>query len=412
MNRKRMVKMWVAAMVAVATALPVAADVTINVKASSAPYLYVWTGDGDTAVKYNGDWPGTQMSETKVHNGVTYYTKTITGVDDVKAIFNAGSNTAQSGDYTGLSGDVYFEYDGNTKAWGVMPSNVIYESNKHYIYYVDIYGWGQVYAHVWGGASTTWPGQAMTKIGTDEAGYDVYRVDFSSSATNVIFNRDGDNSGADRCEGTYVDRGYMANLKLGQSGYSLEALQTLTADRLAITSGNFSDSNFRAALGEALGITLDSNNENATRAFTASDVEVLDVTGKSISSLSGIAHFTNLKELYAGENSIPGADWPIQGASVTIDNAQANDTATYALFRLMAEDGVRTDDLTDENVNLFSLTLPDGTQARPFGYNWWGIGFDMTTGFYTNEMQEGFWLAFEVPEGTDVETLSLSVGAA
>lgn len=111
-------------------------------------------------------------------------------------------------------------------------------------------------------------------------------------------------------------------------------------------------------------------------------------------------------------NSIPGADWPIQGASVTIDNAQANDTATYALFRLMADHGVRTDDLTDENVNLFSLTLPDGAQARPFGYNWWGIGFDMTTGFYTNEMQEGFWLAFEVPEGTDVETLSLSVGAA
>ncbi|MBQ9466250.1 MAG: starch-binding protein [Muribaculaceae bacterium] len=372
MNRKRMVKMWVAAMVAVATALPVAADVTINVKASSAPYLYVWTGDGDTAVKYNGDWPGTQMSETKVHNGVTYYTKTITGVDDVKAIFNAGSNTAQSGDYTGLSGDVYFEYDGNTKAWGVMPSNVIYESNKHYIYYVDIYGWGQVYAHVWGGASTTWPGQAMTKIGTDEAGYDVYRVDFSSSATNVIFNRDGDNSGADRCEGTYVDRGYMANLKLGQSGYSLEALQTLTADRLAITSGNFSDSNFRAALGEALGITLDSNNENATRAFTASDVEVLDVTGKSISSLSGIAHFTNLKELYAGENSIPGADLSALSALEVIDfhansglkGFTSNQSSSNQALYMSASVALKSIDLSDCGSTWFLALTSNSTATQ------------------------------------------------
>ncbi len=365
-----MVKMWIAAVVAVATALPVAADVTINVKATTAPYLYVWDASDNHP---NGDFPGTQLSETKVHNGVTYWTKTFSGETELNAIFNAGSNTAQSGDYTGLTGDVYFEYDGSNKAWGVMPSCVIYESSKHYIYYVDIYRWGTVYAHVWGGASTTWPGQKMTKVGTDEAGYDVYRADFSSSATNVIFNRAGDASGDDRCEGAYVDRGYMFNLKLGNTGsYSLASMKTLDNSRLAITASNFSNSNFRAALGEALGITLDSNNENATQAFTASDIEVLDVTGKGISSLSGIANFTNLKELYAGENSIPGADLSALSALEVIDfhansglkGFTSNQSSSNQALYMSASVALKSIDLSDCGSTWFSALTSNSTATQ------------------------------------------------
>lgn len=282
------------------------ADVTINVKATVAPYLYVW----DTAdTKYNGDWPGAEMSDTKVHDGVTYWTKTFTGVSQVNAIFNRGVNQPQSGDFVNLTGEVYFEYDGGSKAWGVMPSNVIYESGIN-VYYVDMNNWSQVNVHVYNGVSNNgWPGQLMTLIGQDQAGYNVYKAQItglSFTPTNIIFNENGSNETPSGV--TFTSNGYYCYLKVGNSGYSLETLSTITSDRLAITASNFPDANFREALGEALGITLDSNNENASQAFTATDIEVLDLTNKGITSLSGIEHFTGLKELYAGENNIPGGD--------------------------------------------------------------------------------------------------------
>lgn len=281
------------------------ADVTINVKATSAPNLYVW----DTAdTKYNGEWPGAVMSDTKVHDGVTYWTKTFTGVNQVNAIFNRGVDQPQSGDFVNLTGEVYFEYDGGSKAWGVMPSKVIYESGIN-VYYVDMNNWSQVNVHVYnGGNNNGWPGQQMTLIGQDQAGYNVYKAQItglSFTPTNIIFNENGSNETPSGV--TFTSNGYYCYLKVGNSGYSLETLSTITSDRLAITASNFPDANFRAALGTALGITLD-NNENASQAFSASDIEVLDLTNKGITSLSGIEHFTGLKELYAGENSILGID--------------------------------------------------------------------------------------------------------
>lgn len=309
MNRKTMVKMWMAAVVAVATALPVAADVTINVKASSAPYLYAWDSSSNAL---NGAWPGTRMAETAVHDGITYYTATIVGQSSVNLLFNMGDNTTQSGDFSNISGTVYFEYDGAGKAWGAMPNNVIYYGNNGFIYYVDPFGWEQVHAYAFDGngdVGDAWPGQEMTPVGVDGVGYPVYRAVWSGTPTGVIITKNGEGSGSlDRHDVSYTKGAYMMHMKNGATGeWSTTTLKTIGTDRLAITSGNFSDSNFRAALGESLGITLDSNNENATQAFTASEVEVLDVTGKGISSLSGIANFTNLKELYAGENTLGGA---------------------------------------------------------------------------------------------------------
>ncbi len=282
------------------------ADVTINVKATDAPYLYVW----DTAdTKYNGEWPGAVMSDTKVHDGVTYWTKTFTGVSQVNAIFNCGDGQPQSGDFVNLTGEVYFEYDGGSKAWGVMPSKVIYESGIN-VYYVDMNNWSQVNVHVYnGGSNNGWPGQEMTPIGQDQAGYNVYKAKITGLAftpTNIIFSNNGNNQTPSGV--TFTSNGYYCYLKVGNSGYSLETLSTITSDRLAITASNFPDENFRAALGTALGITLDSNNENASQAFSASDIEVLDLTNKGITSLSGIEHFTGLKELYAGQNNIRGGD--------------------------------------------------------------------------------------------------------
>lgn len=279
------------------------ADVTINVKATVAPNLYVWDTD-DT--KYNGDWPGAVMSDTKVHDGVTYYTKTFTGVSSVNIIISENGNNKSGTIPDVTKSDAYFEYD-NGKAWGTMPPEVIYDAAGYTVYYVDIYRWGKARAHVWNGNySTSWPGEAMTKVGTDLAGFDVYKHTFSAKPDNIKFTDDGTNQTKD---GTFVNHGYYLNLgNTTENWWFFDAYQTITSDRLAITASNFPDANFRAALGTALGITLDNNNENASQAFSASDIEVLNVTNKGITSLSGIEHFTGLKELYAGQNNIRGGD--------------------------------------------------------------------------------------------------------
>ncbi len=104
-----------------------------------------------------------------------------------------------------------------------------------------------------------------------------------------------------------------------------------------------------------------------------------------------------------------GKNWPIQGASRAIDDKKLSSSANCVMLQLGCDDGVRSSDLTDDNVKQFLLTLPDGSEVRPYGYNWWGFQFDSTKGFVNNDVQDGFRLVFEIPEGTDLETLKLTV---
>ena len=85
-----------------------AADVTIYVQAEKAPYLYVWNGGVD-----NGSWPGTQMSETAVVQGTTFWKKTFSPTGVFNIIFNNGG-AKQTKDITGISSDRYFTYDGES----------------------------------------------------------------------------------------------------------------------------------------------------------------------------------------------------------------------------------------------------------------------------------------------------------
>ncbi len=91
------------------------ATITIHVKADAAPNLYIW-GDNDEGqeVKPAGAWPGTTLSETKEVNGKTYYYFTVDGLDSLNFILNR--NGQQTGNITGITEDVYYEYDGATTA--------------------------------------------------------------------------------------------------------------------------------------------------------------------------------------------------------------------------------------------------------------------------------------------------------
>ena len=82
------------------------AAITIYVQADEAPYLYVWNGAD------NGGWPGTQMTETAVVEGTTFWKKTFDATG-FNIIFNNGAG-GQTADITGIISDRYFTYDGNT----------------------------------------------------------------------------------------------------------------------------------------------------------------------------------------------------------------------------------------------------------------------------------------------------------
>ena len=88
------------------------AVITVFCKASTAPNLYAWRTGIETSL--NGAWPGTKMSQTTEVNGQTFYYQDFPGEEDISIIFNNGS--AKTGDITGITESVYYEYDGNTTA--------------------------------------------------------------------------------------------------------------------------------------------------------------------------------------------------------------------------------------------------------------------------------------------------------
>ena len=90
------------------------ASITIHVSASEAPNIYVWGTDAQgKAIEPAGAWPGKLLSETKEVNGTTYYF-TVNTLSEVNCIFNHGGN--KTPDIKGITSDVFYKYDGSTKA--------------------------------------------------------------------------------------------------------------------------------------------------------------------------------------------------------------------------------------------------------------------------------------------------------
>jgi len=88
------------------------AVITVYVTAPSAPNLYAWEG----AAQFNGAWPGAKMSNTEEIDGRTFYYMSFPDVQEsLSIIFNNGGSQ-QTPDITGITGDVYYEYDGGTNA--------------------------------------------------------------------------------------------------------------------------------------------------------------------------------------------------------------------------------------------------------------------------------------------------------
>ena len=90
------------------------ATIMVYVQAENAPFIYAWS-KGSSVKKLTGDWPGTKMTESEEINGEKYWTYAFDGVDNFNVILN-NNNGAQSGDITGITGDIYLKYDGGANA--------------------------------------------------------------------------------------------------------------------------------------------------------------------------------------------------------------------------------------------------------------------------------------------------------
>ena len=90
------------------------ATITVTVKATNAPHIHAWT-TGTGGKDLTGAWPGKVMDGPVEIDGAKYWTYSFDGVEKFNVILNNGSG-AQSGDITGITGDIYLEYDGGSNA--------------------------------------------------------------------------------------------------------------------------------------------------------------------------------------------------------------------------------------------------------------------------------------------------------
>ena len=310
------------------------AGVTINVKSSETIYLYVWD-DTEAQTPLNGDYPGTAMTATTTVQGETWYTKTFAGYDKVNFILSKGG-TIEEADATKTAdlstdpngkgvtnGCVYYEYDenkyGSAKVDNLtdfydLPAGVTFESTNVTVYFVNTNQWAEPYVYIsnggsgYGNQNNDWPGDAMTKIGTNSNGWDVYKWsnNYPNNPSIVIFSNNGSTQTGNL---PYDQNGYYSGYNNGGSG----SITTVSSERdgtvVYNTPAYFSDANMRVALEAALGVPASSTNvTDASHAIATKSVKSLDISGHSITNTTGVAYFTELEELYASNNNITFAD--------------------------------------------------------------------------------------------------------
>ena len=184
-------------------------DITIYVEAKTAPYLYAWNSAGQPV---NGEWPGTQMAVTDtLTDGRVMWKRTFT-FSPVNIIFNNGEGK-QTTDIKGISHDSYFTYSGDTVYTDItskyytpepitLPDCAKPIEGHLYAYYQANKDYDKPYAWVWGAndknfcANSTWPGDKLKWVGTDNDGHAIWLWDGGTlnendMPTGILFSNQG-----------------------------------------------------------------------------------------------------------------------------------------------------------------------------------------------------------------------------
>ncbi|MBO4721728.1 MAG: starch-binding protein [Muribaculaceae bacterium] len=278
-----------------------AITINVNVTGNQAPYVYAWDNNQTPLLD---PYPGTQLTNTKNVGDKTWYYIEI-DAETANVILSFGTDETKTGDIY-VNGNRFFEF-ANNNANNVTdyydtPDGVGFHSEP-FTYVVNASKWsGDLYAYAWGngysGSASSWPGEKMTKVGTNGNGNDVYVwiSDSQTNPANLIFNND---SGSQTSDLTWVNGAYWSN-------YAGDSRMTISG--IILNSTNVPDANLRKAITYSTGIA-------EGEAITANNIKVLDIsydtdkgmTGK-IANPTGIEHFTYLEELYARDNNITYAD--------------------------------------------------------------------------------------------------------
>lgn len=91
-------------------------------------------------------------------------------------------------------------------------------------------------------------------------------------------------------------------------------------------------------------------------------------------------------------------------------NKSAFEGYRYVIAELYGKDMmIKSDDISAESVRNFVLIDMNGNKTEPEMFTIWGISYDDSTGFSTDEMQEGFRLMFLIDENSTLESLQLKI---
>nr|MBP7472550.1 starch-binding protein [Prevotella sp.] len=159
----------------------------------SSAYSYLWNDNGSIA----GAWPGTQMENVgTTTSGKTVYKwtgdATATGSVPTKIIFNAGSNSTQTGNLTFTNGG-YYTVDGLqgtiTKTDSTKDDTTEIDTSNITIYVKCssapyLYAWDSNKKNI----TATWPGDKMTQTVTANGSSWYYYTFSNVSPINIILN--------------------------------------------------------------------------------------------------------------------------------------------------------------------------------------------------------------------------------
>ena len=186
-------------------------EVTVYVKTNDEnPHIYAWVGEGTAFAEMTSTWPGDALTETKVVDGSTWYFKTF-NKQPLNIVLNCGDDATKTADISGITKDIYLEYDaslnkatdvtenvnkGGDNQDGIIPACATFVDGKTFAYFEAPATWAEP-VRVWAWTiydnfNGEWPGTAMTKVGNAANGNPVYQWIYDGSFTflpeQILFN--------------------------------------------------------------------------------------------------------------------------------------------------------------------------------------------------------------------------------